>query len=82
MKSRMEVQNVVTGGGRRRHRKGGVSPRWVRRRWEDCLPHEDQAIGSQRCLREAAAVRRRHGSLPERTFRQHALICERQPVHT
>src|SRR5437763_7400712 len=46
------------------------SPCWVRRRREDRLPQEDQAIGSQRRVREAAAVHRRHGSLPERALCQ------------
>ena len=55
--------------------KGGVSPRRVHRRWEDCLPQEDQATGSQRCLREVAAVHRRHGSLPERAFCQQDAAC-------
>jgi hypothetical protein len=38
--------------------------------WEDCLPQEDQAIGSQRHVRETATVHRQHGSLPERALRQ------------
>src|SRR6516162_9514384 len=69
------VQNVVTDGDRRRHRKGGVSPRRVRRRRKDCVPQEDQAPGSQRCFREAAAVHRRHGGLPERAFCQQDATC-------
>ena len=69
------VQDVVTDGDWRRHRQGGVSPRRVHRRREDCLPQEDQATGSQRCLREAAAVHCRHGSLSERAFRQQDATC-------
>lgn len=34
------------------------------------VPEKDQAIGSQRRLREVAAVYRRHGGLPERALRQ------------
>ena len=37
---------------------------------EDYLPQEDQAVGSQRCVRAAGAVHRRHGSVPERALRQ------------
>jgi hypothetical protein len=42
--------------------------RRIGRRWQGCLPQEDQAVGSQRRIREAAAVHRRHGSLSERTL--------------
>src|SRR5262252_818479 len=62
------TEHSVPDGDRRRHRQGGFSHCRVWRRREDCLPEEDQAIGSQRRVREAATVHRRHGSLLERSL--------------
>jgi hypothetical protein len=67
---KQENDGSATHSHRRRHWQGRVSLRWVWCRRKGRLPEEDQAPGAQGCLREAAAVHCRHGSLPERAFCQ------------